>query len=206
MSEPLSLVSDLGDNNASLIEHVTLQRPRSMQQVSTKLLVKRARAGDEEAYGMLFDRYHDEIYRFAARRLGDPYAAQDAAAETFADAFAGIGRFRFTGAPFEAWLYTIARRRVADSLRASLRPMPISLGPMLEEDHADGVAQAARVRELIAALPPTERMVIELRFMEDLGVGETARRLGKSAGSVRVAQHRALARLRNHVGGGMTDA
>ncbi len=182
---------------ASVAADVTLRAVRSIEGTTTDKLVRRARAGDEEAYGMLFERFHDEIYRFAARRLGDPVAAQDAAAETFTDAFAGIGRFRFTGAPFEAWLYAIARRRVIDAIRSATRQVPVaSVSQPRVEDHADGIAQTAHVRELIAGLPPTERMVVELRYMEDLDVDATARRLGKSPGAVRVAQHRALARLR----------
>src|SRR5258708_5872714 len=100
---------------------VTPDARPAMEEIATDELVTRAPGGDREAYAMLFGRFHDEIYRFATRRLGDPAAGQDAAADTFADAFGGIHRFQFRGAPFEAWLYTIARRRVADQLRRRAR-------------------------------------------------------------------------------------
>jgi len=145
---------------------------------------------------MLFHRFHNEIYRFAARRLGDRDAGQDVAAETFADAFASIHRFRWQGVPFEAWLYTIARRRTVDHLRANARRQTEELRDRPAPDHSDGVIESTRLREVIAQLPPTEREVVELRFMEDLDVAETALRLGKRAGAVRIAQHRALAHLR----------
>jgi RNA polymerase sigma-70 factor (ECF subfamily) len=175
----------------------------TIEQSETLALVERARTGDRKAYGMLFDRFHDEIYRFATRRLGDPVAGQDVAAETFADAFGSIKRFEFKGAPFEAWLYSIARRRVIDQMRSRVRHEHLPLEPSaagLDADHAGGIVDAIHVRALIARLPETERDVIELRFMEDLDVEQTALRLGKQPGAVRVAQHRGLLRLRTMVG------
>ena len=176
---------------------VTRRPSATMDEVTVRDLVGRARSGDEEAFTVLFHRFHDEIYRFATRRLRDPEAGQDVAAETMADAFSSIGRFRWRGVPFEAWLYTIARRRVVDRLRAAARERGHEISDVASvADHSDSIVDAARIRAAIAELPPTERDVVELRFMEDLDVEQTARRLGKRAGAVRVAQHRGLARLR----------
>ena len=180
---------------------VTDARAVTIEEQETYELVERARSGDREAYGMLFDRFHDEIYRFATRRIGDPIAGQDAAAETFADAFRALPRFKQTGVPFEAWLYTIARRRIVDQVRTRARhdhaelssddlAMPSSTG------HEASVVDTMLLRAVIARLPDGERDVVELRFMEDLDVEQTALRLGKQPGAVRVAQHRALMKLR----------
>jgi len=162
----------------------------------TSALVDRARAGDGDAFAMLFEQFHDEIYRFAARRVGDPMLAQDISGETFADAFSSIRGFQWRGAPFEAWLYKIARRRVVDALRRRDRAMREPSGEAHLADHADAVSGSMHVRALIAQLPRSERDVIELRFMEDLDVEATARRLGKRPGAVRVAQHRGISKLR----------
>ena len=148
---------------------------------------------------MLFDRFHDEIYRFATRRIGDPVAGQDVAADTFADAFKSIPRYQPTGAPFEAWLYTIARRRIVDQVRSRSRHDHAELGDAAahtENGHEASVVDGMLLRALIARLPEAERDVVELRFMEDLDVEQTALRLGKQPGAVRVAQHRALLKLR----------
>ncbi|MFN2615371.1 MAG: RNA polymerase sigma factor [Actinomycetota bacterium] len=181
---------------------VTGEPVLAMNEVATEDLVARAQAGETEAFAMIFERFHDEIYRFATRRLHDPQAGQDAAADTFVDAFAGLHRFRWRGVPFEAWLYTIARRRVADRLRAGARSTPALVD--VSPDHATVVEDQMHVRSLMAELSPSEREVIELRFMEDLDVEQTARRLGKNAGAIRVAQHRALARLRTMMAEGTT--
>jgi RNA polymerase sigma-70 factor (ECF subfamily) len=146
---------------------------------------------------MLFHRFHDEIYRFATRRVGDPALGQDVAADTFADAFGAIHRFRWKGVPFEAWLYTIARRRIADHLRVRARSTIV--GDMPEragEDETGSILDGVHVRALLASLSEADRELLELRFMEDLDVEQTALRLGKSEGAVRVAQHRALGKLR----------
>jgi RNA polymerase sigma-70 factor (ECF subfamily) len=175
--------------------------PGTLEEQETYSLVERAREGDREAYASLFDRFHDEIYRFATRRIGDPVAGQDAAAETFADAFSGIRRFHQTGAPFEAWLYTIARRRIVDQVRLRARHDHAELpsndtGQPSSGGHEPSVVDALLLRGLIARLSETERDVLELRFMEDLDVEQTALRLGKQPGAVRVMQHRALTKLR----------
>jgi RNA polymerase sigma-70 factor (ECF subfamily) len=180
---------------------VTDGRAPTIDEQETYALVERARSGDREAYAMLFDRFHDEIYRFATRRIGDPVAGQDAAAETFADAFKGIARFEQTGAPFEAWLYTIARRRIVDQIRVRARHDHAELSPDDTAQpsfggHESSVVDGLLLRALISRLPESERDVVELRFMEDLDVEQTAMRLGKQPGAVRVAQHRALTKLR----------
>lgn len=177
---------------------VTWPHSGAMLLESTEVLVGRARAGDRDAYGELFNRFHDEIYRFAARRLGDPSLGQDVAADTFVDAFGALGRFAWRGVPFEAWLYTIARRRIADQMRARTRRARAESQEQaaFHDDHSRGVIDSVDMREMISKLPGAERDVIELRFMEDLDVEQTASRLGKRPGAVRVAQHRALARLR----------
>jgi RNA polymerase sigma-70 factor, ECF subfamily len=192
---------DRAVRHGRLTSDVTDDRDATIEEQETYALVERARSGDREAYAMLFDRFHDEIYRFAARRMGDPIAGQDVAAETFADVFKGIHKYEQTGAPFEAWLYTIARRRIVDQVRSRARhdyaelPGDHALEPS-SSGHETSVLDGMTLRALIARLPETERDVVELRFMEDLDVERTALRLGKQPGAVRVAQHRALTKLR----------
>ena len=195
--------------DATSIPDVTDAPAATIEEQETYALVERARSGDREAYAMLFERFHDEIYRFATRRIGDPVAGQDAAADTFADAFRGIHKFQQTGAPFEAWLYTIARRRIVDQVRVRSRhdhaalPADEALSPS-SNGHEASVIDAMLLRALISRLPETERDVVELRFMEDLDVEQTALRLGKQPGAVRVAQHRALTKLRTMMHEDMT--
>jgi RNA polymerase sigma-70 factor (ECF subfamily) len=218
MKVVMAFQQQLPDNAATPVDPIARIRPMpdvtdapasTIEEQETYALVERARSGDREAYAMLFDRFHDEIYRFATRRIGDPVAGQDAAAETFADAFKGIARYEQTGAPFESWLYTIARRRIVDQIRMRARHDHAELSPEGGSQpsfggHESSVVDGLLLRALIARLPESERDVVELRFMEDLDVEQTALRLAKQPGAVRVAQHRALTKLRTMMHEDMT--
>src|SRR3954466_5039745 len=71
-------------------------------------------SSDPEAFGVFYDRHVKTLLGYFARRTGDPDAAADLTAETFASAIVARRRFRPRGAPAAAWLFTIASRRLAD--------------------------------------------------------------------------------------------
>ena len=73
---------------------------------------------DAEAFGHLYDRYCDQIFRFTLRRLPDRETAEDVTAEVFFKALRAIGAYNPAVAPFSAWLYRIATNAVTDFLRA----------------------------------------------------------------------------------------
>jgi RNA polymerase sigma-70 factor (ECF subfamily) len=114
-----------------------------------------------------------------------------------------LPRYRDEGKPFEAFVYRIAANKVADAQRGAYRqPQPqaeipemvdLSDGP---EDLAVRASDAAQARALLYTLPNTLRELMVLRVAVGLSADETGRALGMSPGAVRVAQHRALARLR----------
>src|SRR5579859_2883490 len=83
-------------------------------------LVERAKR-DPGAFGELYDRHFNQIYRFVYSRVRDQSAAEDVTSEVFLKALRGIGRYQDTGRPFSAWLYQIAVNAVNDRYR-SLRP------------------------------------------------------------------------------------
>jgi RNA polymerase sigma-70 factor (ECF subfamily) len=168
-------------------------------------LALRART-DRAAFGALYDRYLPLVHAYCHRRLGSREAAEDATAIAFAKALAAIGRFREEGTSFRAWIFAIAHHVVVDEARAR-RPTvrleaggawePAAPGPGPEELGVRG-ADLARVRTLLAELPPEAARMVELR-LADLSDAEIAHVLGRSPGAVRVAMHRALGRLRQLV-------
>lgn len=112
------------------------------------------------------------------------------------------------GVPFEAFVHGIASRKVVDVQRGVLRgPMPVAEVPEAASDEPgpEGLAmlrgQAAHIVALLAELPASQREIIRLRVAVGLSTEETGAALGMSAGAVRVAQHRALARLRAMLAG-----
>jgi RNA polymerase sigma-70 factor (ECF subfamily) len=145
------------------------------------------------------------VHRYARARLarGGADAAVDAAQETCLAVLNALPRYRDEGAPFEAFVYAIAGRKVADAQRAAIRrPTPSDViaedadpapGP---EERALAGEDADRARRLLDRLPDVQREIIVLRVAAGWSAEETGRALGMTAGAVRVAQHRALARLR----------
>jgi RNA polymerase sigma-70 factor, ECF subfamily len=170
-------------------------------------LAARAVEGDAQAAETLLGAVHRMVHRYCRARLaripGAEHAADDVAQEVCIAVLSALPRYRDEGKPFEAFVYKIAANKVADAQRGSYRqPQPqaelpdvidISDGP---EDLAVRASDAERARALLELLPPPLRELMLLRVAVGLSADETGRALGMSAGAVRVAQHRALQRLR----------
>jgi RNA polymerase sigma factor (sigma-70 family) len=105
-----------------------------LTEVELEALVRRARAGDHGALGELYDRYRDRVARFAAGRLGDAERAEDVTSETFEGVLRGLPASR-PGTDFEAWLFTIAHRRVADHFRRRARRREVELARRLRHHY-----------------------------------------------------------------------
>ncbi|PZS16224.1 MAG: RNA polymerase subunit sigma [Acidimicrobiales bacterium] len=167
----------------------------------TRALVERARDHDEEAWAALYRAVYPRLLAYARRRLFDGDGAKDAVAETMARAVAGIDRFAWKGGGFDAWLFGILRHVVLDTQRARrlhhLKDADHSpsgdAGP-LEQVLAD--EEVGQVRVAFDLLGPGDREVLELRVLAGLSSEEVATVLGKRPGAVRMAQSRALERLR----------
>ena len=156
---------------------------------------------DRAAFGPLYDRYVDRIYRYCFRRLRDREAAEDATSQTFLRALSAVDSHRATDGSFAAWLFTIAERVVIDTARRRRPTAP--LGGLPEraandpspEDIALAADEADRLRTLLAHLPPDQRRAIELR-LADLTGPEVARVMGRPPGAVKQLQFRAITTLR----------
>ena len=172
-------------------------------------LVDRARSGDQEALGGLYDAYSDRLYRYCLTRVGNETDAEDLAEDVFVKVLGGIERFEWRPGdagqriPFGAWLFRIARNEVASFQRRSAsRPQHAEL-PETLRDTQRGPAELAEtkltIEEVFAAvreLPDAQREVILLRFASGLTVAETAAALGKKQPNVKVLQHKGVQRLR----------
>jgi RNA polymerase sigma-70 factor (ECF subfamily) len=167
-------------------------------------LIAAAVGGDAPAFAALYDRYVDRVYRHVYYRLGDRGDAEDLTQQVFLNAWRAIGRYRCTGAPFVAWLFTIAHNAVAGFYRRAkaTRDLELDLEPVATARWTDPEAEAlaaydrAVVRRAILRLKPEQQQVVIMRFVEGLPYAEIAAALSKGEGHVRVLQHRALHELR----------
>lgn len=149
----------------------------------------------------VFARYMDSVYHFLYSRLGNREDAEDLTSEVFLKATKQLDSAR-AEASVAQWLFTVARTVLADHWRRYYRT-----GTVVELDEArvseiPGASQspelseesAKLVTEVLDALPPKYRMVLEFRFLRSYTIEETAQAMSLSAGNVKVIQHRALSK------------
>lgn len=173
-------------------------------------LAARAQSGSAADVEVLLERVRLVAYRYCRARLatypGGLHLADDVAQEICIAVLSALPRYRDRGKPFEAFVYGIAARKVVDALRA-LHRHPIPTGDLPEtvddeptpEDQAVFASQVAVAHELLNRLPNNLREIMLLRVAAGLSAEETGAALGMTAGAVRVAQHRALAKMRSLV-------
>lgn len=172
-------------------------------------LIEACRRGDSAAFRLLFEKYKDRVYSIALRYSGDPGSAQDIAQDTFLKLFSAIGSFRGE-AGFESWLHRLVVNRCFDQKRRVRRLMPL-LDELLaalrapDESILDEVLRSemsGHVSTVVASLPPEQRMVVVLRYTQNLSYDEIAGILGCSNGTVgsRLNRaHRVIARRLAHL-------
>ena len=177
-------------------------------------LVQKVQAGDTEAYGQIYDRYVDLIYRFIAfRTSNDRELTEDLTAETFLKALKYINSFQWQGRDFGSWLVTIARNRVFDHYKSGQvrreclqRHEGAQLGKHTDDadKSPEGCPEELVTQHLVnvellravKALPPAQQECIVLRFLMGRTVDETATIIGKNVGVVKSRQYRAVRSLR----------
>lgn len=173
-------------------------------------LSSRAVHGDAAATERLLKIVHRMVRRYCRARLarfpGADHTADDVAQEVCIAVLSALSRYRDEGRPFEAFVYRIAANKVADAQRAFYRSAvpyaELPDGPETApgpEELVDRASDAQQLRALLAHLPETLRELLVLRVAVGMSAEETGRALGMSAGAVRVAQHRAMQRLRSLV-------
>lgn len=168
-------------------------------------LVSRARQNDADAWEALYRHAYPGLLRYARRRLARREEADDAVSETFARACSRIGAFVWTGGGFNAWLFGILRNVVLEHQRRDRRGGQRLVPEVLvaDDDPAEDLLmdeEAATVRAAFAQLSPEDQEVLELRVVGGLGADQVGTVVGKRAGAVRMAQSRALGRLRAALG------
>lgn len=168
--------------------------------------VRRAQRGDADAFRVIYRTVQPGLFRYVTSLVGDD--AEEVASETWAQIVRDLVTFDGDGDGFRGWAATIARNRCLDHLRR-LRRRPVGSLPIDEfvdqpswDDTAamaDGAIQTRAALALITSLPSDQAEAVLLRVVMGLSVEQAARVLGKRSGAVRVAAHRGLRRLAQHL-------
>lgn len=168
-------------------------------------LVEKAASGNFEAFGKLYHIYVERIYRYVFYQVKDKMLAEDITADVFVKALKAINSCSGKESTFSAWLYRIAHNRVIDNFRSAKRTMTIEMETARNlsspNQEAGKTLDGQEWLELIADLPPNQRQVIILKFIEDMDNREIGRIMRKSQVAIRILQMRALGALRERLGG-----
>jgi RNA polymerase sigma-70 factor (ECF subfamily) len=168
-------------------------------------LISRAKEGEMEAFGALYERYIDLIFRYLRTRVSEKQTAEDLAEVVFLKAFQSLDRYQERGWPFSSYLYQVARNQLADHYRRQRDEVPLEEAQELEAP-TYGLDRAAILDEQIQALqdaleklPEDYQEIIRLRLLLELPTSDVAAMLNRSEGAIRVLLHRALKALRKQI-------
>jgi RNA polymerase sigma-70 factor (ECF subfamily) len=168
-------------------------------------IVTRAQGGDAEAFGQLYDRYVDVVYRYIQYRVANSALAEDLTSETFLRALRRITSYTWQGRDFGAWLVTIARNLIADHYKSGRYRLELATSDLVEagadrsEDGPEdevltGITNGVLL-EAVKRLNAEQQECIALRFLQGMSVAETAKIMGKNEGAIKALQYRAVKSL-----------
>jgi RNA polymerase sigma-70 factor, ECF subfamily len=177
--------------------------------VNETTVLSQLRALDPTTLAAVYDEYNAPIYRYAYRLLGDAALAEDCTTETFSRLLKGLAQGSGPTQYLKAYLYRIAHNWIADQLRAGAVGA-LSLDALVEDDAAlepvseapspqllfEQAADAAQVRRALTSLTDEQRLVIVMKYFEELSNEEVAAALNKPLGAIKSLQHRGLNALR----------
>jgi len=170
-------------------------------QSEERLLIEAAQK-DPSRFAELYEQNFHRIYAYVARRVRDRAETQDLTAHIFQQALANIGKFKWRGTPFAAWLYRIASNAIADQARRRQREASEPPNPVVETsapDDLEEIERRARLFQAVEKLPEDQRRVIVLRFAEEKSIRQIAEEFGRSEGAIKQLQFRGLENLRDRL-------
>ena len=174
--------------------------------LTESLLIQQAAAGDTTAFGEIYTRYLDMIYRYVYYRVGDNHDAEDLTEQVFLKAWKSIQTYKDQGVKFSSWLYRIAHNMVIDFHRKCAADSKMEQDYVMDEDlttqfRKHDLEEASALSQAIATLTEEQQQIILLRFIEGLSHAEAARIMNKTEGACRMLQNRALVELYHQLRG-----
>ncbi len=176
-----------------------------MPELNDETALKLAAQGDQEAFGVLYERYVSRIYSYIYYRTGNQHDAEDLTARVFFRALRHVENYKDRGLPLSAWLYRIAHNLVANWHRDNSRRNEVPLDEILLVRPGGDLPEVVLIEneekekllKVIHHLPADRQQLILLKFGEHLSNAEIGRVMGRSEGAVKSLYHRTLLSLRD---------
>jgi RNA polymerase sigma-70 factor (ECF subfamily) len=166
-------------------------------------LIARAQR-DPSAFAALYHRYVSPVFYYLLARVGSRRDAEDLTAQVFLEALESLPAYRHRGF-FAAWLFTIARHRLADFHRRSRPEVPLDQAQETTDQATDPLTQVVqgerlqRLAKLVAQLDEDERELLRLRFAAGLRFAEVAAMQRRKESAVKMGYYRLLERLKSQM-------
>ena len=183
-------------------------RLKKMEATEERRLIEAAQS-DPVCFASIYEIYFELVYAYVARRVRNRAETEDLTAEVFRKALASLPRFKWTGAPFAAWLFRIASNMIADRTKRVAREGNadpyLTIGPAprgqpgpthTQQTELEECEQRAQLFLMVDELAEDQRRVVVMRFAEEKSIAEISGELGRSEGAVKQLQFRALENLR----------
>jgi RNA polymerase sigma-70 factor (ECF subfamily) len=198
-------------------------RPQMATEAEERRLIEAAQR-DPSCFAEVYEIYFELVYAYVVRRIRNRDETEDLTAEVFRKALANLPRFKWTGAPFVAWLFRIASNMIADRTKRAAREgkvafsdpeASLTVGPVprgqpgqsrTQQTELEDYELRAQLFRLVDELAEDQRRVVTMRFAEEKSIGEIADELGRSEGAVKQLQFRALENLRKRITTENTEA
>jgi RNA polymerase sigma-70 factor (ECF subfamily) len=155
-------------------------------------------------FGVLYDRYFDQIFRFVFKRLGgNEDVAGDLTQQTFIKAMANLEKYEDRGFPFSSWLYRIAQNEVSMFFRQEKKNISVSIDENRLQDMAGeanlsghmSIEQQEMLVECVNGLKPEQQDLIELRFFQAMSFKEIAEIYDITEANAKMRTYRILEKL-----------
>lgn len=168
-------------------------------------IIKQILAGDKKAYAQIINEYKNPLYATILRMTRNPQTAQDFVQEAFIKIYEQLPKYDGKGS-FKSWLYRVAINFCIDEFRKKsyqMKQAELQDDQLVNESHPEVIflkkEQSRQLEKLIATLPELERMILLLRYVNELSYTEIADLLHIPLSDVRNKLHRAKKKMRNQV-------
>ncbi len=175
-----------------------LENQNLKNQNDERLQVEAARKNPAR-FADLYENNFERVYAYIVHRVRNRDEAQDATADVFHRALAGLPRFEWRGLPFVAWLLGIAANVLSDRRQRAAKQQEVVTDDLDQIGTEDAIEQRAMLYQLVDTLPADQRQVIIWRFVGQKSLREIATEFGRSEGAIKQLQLRALQNLRERI-------